>query len=202
MFRKGFTLVEIVVAVAISTLLLAGTVGIAVKATHSLANEKAKGQSYSSLTDAISKLNSVRNAYPIATVVDVPNGYDFVVFTNSGRTAGVLVGVANVGSGTVEHLLDPVADYATYGEKALVVQDMTATQTAAVIVDHQAAYAVSIREESVFRKLIVENLQATAYNADRIVDVFLSVYAVPRPELEGQPKSSFPEFPVTFNLVL
>ncbi len=87
MFRKGFTLVEIVVAIAISTILLAGTVGISVKAVHSLANEKSKGQAYSSLTDAVSKLNSVRNAYPIATVVDVPNGYDFIVFTNSGHTA-------------------------------------------------------------------------------------------------------------------
>lgn len=202
MFRKGFTLVEIVVAVAISTLLLAGTVGISVKAVHSLANEKLKGQTYSTLTDAISRLNSVRNAYPLATVVDVPNGYDFVVFTNSGRTAGVLVGVADVGSGTVEHLLDPVANFDVYGEKALVVQDITATQTAAVIADHQAAYAVSIREESVFRRLVVENFQATAYNADRIVDVFLSAYVVPRPEFDGKPKSSFPEFPATFNLVL
>lgn len=202
MFRKGFTLVEIVVAVAISTILLAGTIGISVKAVNSLANEKSKGQSYSSLTDAISKLNSVRNAYPMATVVDVPNGYDFIVFTNSGQTAGVLVGVAYVGSGTVEHLLDPVANHSIYGEKVLVIQDITAIQTAAVIADHQAAYAISIREESVFRKLVVESLQATAYNVDRIVDVFLAVYVVPRPELEGQPKSSFPEFPVTFNLVL
>lgn len=69
--------------------------GIAVRATNSLANEKAKAQTYSALSDALSKLNSVRNAFPIATVVDVPNGYDFVVFTNSGQTAGVLVGIAD-----------------------------------------------------------------------------------------------------------
>lgn len=83
MFRKGFTLVEVVVAVAISTILLAGTVGIAVKAINSFAAEKAKAQTYSSLTDSISKLNSVRNAYPLVTVVNVSAGYDFIVFTNS-----------------------------------------------------------------------------------------------------------------------
>lgn len=98
MFRKGFTLVEVVVAVAISTILLAGTVWVAVKAINSFTTEKAKAQTYSALTDAISKLNSVRNSYPLATVVDVPTGYDFIVFTNSGRTAGVLVGVADAGS--------------------------------------------------------------------------------------------------------
>lgn len=110
--------------------------------------------------------------------------------------------MADVGSGTVDHLLDPVAEYPIYGEKVLVIQDITAMQTSAVLADHQAAYAVSLREESVFRKLVVENFQAISYNADKIVDVFLSAYLVPQPEFEGKPKSSFPEFSVTFNLVL
>lgn len=114
----------------------------------------------------------------------------------------MLVGIANVGSGSGDFRLDSVADYATYGKKVLAVQDITATQTAAVLADSQAAYGVGIREESAFRNLVVESFQATAYNADKIVDAFLSVYLVPRPEFEGKPKSSFPEYPSTFNIVL
>lgn len=202
MFRKGFTLVEIVVAISISTLLLAGTVGVASKAVDSLTEAKAKGQTYSSLTDAISKLNSVRNAFPLVTVVQVPSGYDYVVFTNSGHTAGVLVGVANAGSGANDFRLDPVSDYANYGDKVLAVQDMTAMQTTAVLADHSAAYAVSIREESLSRKLVLESFEATSYNADKLVDLVISPYAVPRREFIGKPKTAFPDYPQTLNLVL
>lgn len=202
MFRKGFTLVEVVVAVAISTVLLAGTVGIAVKAINSLTEEKAKAQTYSALTDAVSKLNSVRNAYPIATVVDVPSGYDFMVFTNSGRTAGVLIGVADAGSGSADFRLDPPGSFQIYGTKVLVAQDMTASQTAAVLADHSAAYSVPVREESVFRNLVLESLQATSYNADKLVDVMLGTYLVPRGEYAGKSKTEYPDFPSVINLVL
>ncbi|MFB0965768.1 MAG: prepilin-type N-terminal cleavage/methylation domain-containing protein [Patescibacteria group bacterium] len=202
MFRKGFTLVEVVVAVAISTVLLAGTVGIAVKAANSLTEEKSKAQTYSALTDAISKLNSVRNAYPLTTVVDVPSGYDFVVFTNSGRTAGVLVGVADAGSGSGDFRLDPASAHQTYGTKVLAVQDITASQTAAALADHSTAFSLPIREESVFRNLVLEGFQATPYNADRLVDVMLGIYVVPRSEYVGRNKTEYPDYPTVINLVL
>lgn len=113
MQRKGFTLVEIVVAVAISTIVLGGTIGIVTKATESLAVAKSKGKTYSALTDAVSRLNTVRNTFPLITVLDT-EGYDALVFTNSGRTAGILVGIADASSGTGEYRLDPVSAYSAY----------------------------------------------------------------------------------------
>lgn len=79
---------------------------------------------------------------------------------------------------------------------------MTASQTASVLADHSAAYSVSIREESVFRNLVLESLQATPYNADRLVDVMLGVYSVPRGEFVGKSKTEYPDFPTVINLVL
>lgn len=79
---------------------------------------------------------------------------------------------------------------------------MTATQATSVLSDTQYAYSVPVREESLFRKLVAESFQTTAYNAGKIVDAFISVYLVPRSDMNGHPKSSFPEFPATFNIVL
>lgn len=110
--------------------------------------------------------------------------------------------MADAGSGAGDFRLDPVSAYQVYGEKALFAQDLTATQTESVLSDHQAAYSVPIREEALFRKLVVESFQATAYNAGKLVDSFVSVYLVPRSDMNGKPKSSFPEFPATFNIVL
>ncbi len=59
-----------------------------------------------------------------------------------------------------------------------------------------------MREESVFRGLVLESLRATAYNADRLVDVMLGIYSVPRSEYVGKPKTSYPDYPTVINLVL
>ncbi|MDQ1344069.1 MAG: hypothetical protein QG650_789 [Patescibacteria group bacterium] len=202
MFRKGFTLVEIVMAVAISTLLIAGTVGIVTQVAESMTSAKATAKTYSALSEVVSRLKSVRSSYPLATAVSVPDGYDYLVFTNSGKTSGTIVGVANAASGSVDFRLDPVSDYANYGEKAFFVQDVTGTQTNALLTDPSAAYSLPIREESLYRDLVVESLEATPYNSGALMDVSIGLYVVPHPELQGKPKSSMPDFPNVLNIVL
>lgn len=64
MEKRGYTLSEIVVAIAISTLLLGGTIGLASRAIDALSAAKTTGQTHASLVDALSKLSTVASAFP------------------------------------------------------------------------------------------------------------------------------------------
>lgn len=202
MFRKAFTLVEIVIAITISSLLLAGTIAVTSKAVVAISSAKHRGNVQSGMTDVLTRLHSVRNLYPILANVQVHAGYDYLVFTNSGRTSGVLVGIVNAGSGTEDIRLDPPEGYLTYGVKPIAIQDITAFQVRSVLDDPASAYAVPIREESVFRDVVFEEFEATPYNDTLVVDIDAAVYRMPYANLVGRPKAEVPESRLSLNLVL
>jgi hypothetical protein len=193
--------VEVVVAIAISTLILTGTAMFASRALESVTAAKAKGNTYQALSDAVSRLGTIRSSYPLSTVVTASGGYSAVVFTNSGQTAGVIVGVVNGNSASSNYLrLDPVSEYFTYDEKVLAVQDLGSAQVASVLASTGSVYSMPFYEGSLYRGLVMERFQATPYNSGALVDAVFGIYDVPRPELDGQPKSAYPEFPVLANL--
>lgn len=68
METRGYTLSEIVVAIAISATLLGGTIGLASRAVEALSLAKTRSQTHASLTDALSKLATVSSVFPSVRV--------------------------------------------------------------------------------------------------------------------------------------
>lgn len=202
MRRKAFTLAEIIIAVAIATTVTAASVGVVFSTVDSVRSAKASSATYAALSEAVFRLDSVRSAFPEMLSVSVPNGYDYLVLTNSAKTSGVIVAVVNAASGSTDIRMDAVSDYQKFGPKVLAVQTLSSYQAATLTADPSAAYSVSFREESLYRNLVVESFESTLYNSGSVSDILLSVYAAPNPVYDGKLKSEYPDFPVVFNIVL
>lgn len=202
MRRNAITLIEIVVTVTIASIVLAASAGITMRTVDSIRMAKASSATVTALSDAVSRLSVARESFPDVNAVSVPNGYDFVVLTNSGKTAGLLVGVAKVVKDAPDFRLDPVSDSANYGNKVFAVQDLVGSQVAAVLSNSGAAYSLPIREEALYRNLVLREFEATPYNSGTLLDIAVSAYLAPNPVFDGLPKSSVSEPAFPFNIVL
>jgi len=68
--KKGYTLVELVMAILVSGLILAGLISFVVSMSQEMSLARSKGSMYSDFTDFVMELNRVHGAYPNAQIIN------------------------------------------------------------------------------------------------------------------------------------
>jgi prepilin-type N-terminal cleavage/methylation domain-containing protein len=94
---KGFSLVEMIIAITISSMIIGGSTFFIFKTNSEAQTAKNRTKIHVEMSEYIEKMNQIRNGYSSGTVlIQNEPGYDVLLFSNSGATAGVLVGVVNL----------------------------------------------------------------------------------------------------------
>lgn len=200
--KRGFTLIEIIIAISISLLIMAGLSTFLIKTNTMIYTAQRKGDIYISLTDAVDRINSLKRSYSSGSLfIDDPNGYDVLLFTDTGATSGVLVGVVdNDPTSTGYLLLDATGSYATYGNKALGIQELSQSQLSSLTIT--GAYSIPFHADKVFPSLLPKTFSVVAYNSGTIFDTHLELFPAYFSSYRGKPLSSIPmeDAPGSINL--
>ncbi len=110
--KRGFSLVELVVAVTIAGLIIVGVSVFLTRVNTDIVTSTIRSKIYTDLSLFLDRTTELRRSYPQTTLIDYGTGaYDAVMLTNSGRTAGVLIGVVDrsPGSLSLDRLAPPTA---------------------------------------------------------------------------------------------
>ncbi len=165
---SGYTLVEMVVSIAISTLIIGGSTYFILKSNTEAQAAKARTTIHTEMTTFVDKLNQLRTNYSSGSIlVNANPGYDVLLLVNSGATNGALVGVVNLknsdGNGSAK--LDASGNFGIYDNKVLGIQELTKSQIASLLTIPSSAYAVLFQSDRFYPALLTKDFSITAYNS-------------------------------------
>lgn len=125
--NSGFSLTEILVSVAISACIIVGVTVFVVRLNGDIAVSSARSGIHLDMARFMQKIREARHIYADAIILnDGSSAYGTIVLTNSGRTAGVLVGVTNITPGYSQSgFLDSVSNFPIYGRKVFSVTPLS-----------------------------------------------------------------------------
>lgn len=169
--RIAFTLAEILVSIVISGIILTGVLMFVSDTTESIRVSENIEKLYTDLADWNTKVNGLRKNYDRFTVlVSNSGGYDSVLFTNSGKTSGVILGAVDMVPGSATYLrIESTGSHSTYKRRAIGVQNVSATEIATLTGSNVGT--IPFQEDSVFASLFPDYLKTTPYNAGVILEV-------------------------------
>jgi hypothetical protein len=87
------------------------------------------------------------------------------VLTDSAKTAGVLIGVAETSASFSGYRLVSDSESGTYQKRILIAQELTASQVRAVLFEPQNAFSVPVYPESAFEGMAIAAFSAEEYNS-------------------------------------
>lgn len=191
MKKQGFTLVEMLIAISITTLIISGISIFLTKVTDSIFESQNKTKISVSLSDFVEKMNSIRTRFASGSIIDT-SGYDVLLFTNTGGTAGALVGVVSYNNSLSGYLLDTNTPFEKTNPKLLGIQDLTMSQVAQVKTGTGAsAFTVPFQVDSIYTPLVAKTFSATPYQSGTILDIDLELYNTLAPEKSSDESSYF-----------
>jgi prepilin-type N-terminal cleavage/methylation domain-containing protein len=80
----GFTLVEMIMAIAISTMIIGGSTFFILKTNSDAQVSKSRTVVHTEISKFIEKMNQIRNSYSSGTIlIQNSNGYDVLLFSNT-----------------------------------------------------------------------------------------------------------------------
>lgn len=203
--QRGFTLMEMIISITISALIIGGSSYFIFKTNSDAQTAKNRTKVHTEMTTFIERMNYIRNNYSTGSIlVDTPNGYDVLVFTNSGATTGVLVGVVNLSTldSNGGAKLDPASGSGTYGSKALGIQELTNSQLASLLGTPANAYNVTFQSDRYYTALQPQKFAATTYNSGGLFEIDAGIYERFLDTLNGLPVSAASsETVIPFNLI-
>lgn len=87
------------------------------------------------------------------------------MLTDSAKTAGVLIGVAETSASFSGYRLVSDSESGTYQKRILIAQELTASQVRAVLFEPQTALSVPVYPESAFEGMAIAAFSAEEYNS-------------------------------------
>ncbi len=201
MKNKGFTLIEIIIAITISVIVMGGVFTFLTRLQADIIASKQKTAVYTNLSDFIGTMRNFTKLYESAGLVVDGTGYDVVLMTKRDKTAGVLIGVVEQGTGSTSRL-DPIADKDIYGKKVIAYQKITTWQIDSILANTGSVYDIDFTDEGLFKDLSVTDFAITPYNAGSIFEYKISVEVPYYEKLTGQLRSTIPQIMTTMPFTL
>ncbi len=204
--QRGFTLIEVVISIAITAMVIGGSTYFILKASSEVQSAKNRTQIHVEMTSFIEKMNSIRTNYSSGNIlVDSSSGYDVILFMNTWATAGVLIGVVNTATTDTQNTpikLDGVTNFSTYNHKTIGVQELTKTQLTSLLSNPSLAYHVEFQSDRYYPNLLAQGFSATKYNSGSLLVLDIHIYERLVPELVGSNTSTLAsETALPYNLV-
>ncbi len=90
--NRGFTLIEIIIAVTISTIIMGGVLVFLIQIQKDITTSKQSTRVRTSMTDFIGTMNNFKKIYPETTIISTASGtYNVGLLTNPKKTSGILL---------------------------------------------------------------------------------------------------------------
>ncbi|HBB27550.1 TPA: hypothetical protein DCZ36_03595 [Candidatus Gracilibacteria bacterium] len=183
---KGFTLIEIIVAMTISVMIMGGIIGFLIKLQNDILLSKQSTRVYTSLTDFIGVMNNFGKLYASGSVVVEGTGtYNVGLLVRPDKASGVLIGVVEEKKGNLSKL-DPVSSKNTYGKKVIAYRKLTAGQISSLLSDTGSIYSIEFTDEGLFEELIVKDFFITPYNSGTLLEYTFDIETPFYEALKGQ----------------
>lgn len=187
--QKGFTLAELIISVAIGSIVLVFVFSFVTDAIQGLAETSKKTKVLNEFYEFVTKMDNYTNTFITGSVVidsPVNSGFDILMLKNYNSTAGVLLWVVDA-----QNLkLAPNSQYGYYGNRILGYRDLTASNIATITSTPSTAYDLQFYDDKVFRELVTKDLQVDYYNTGSILDIETSILLKYAASLEGSLRST------------
>ena len=183
---KGFTLIEIIVAMTISVMIMGGIIGFLIKLQNDILLSKQSTRVYTSLTDFIGVMNNFGKLYASGSVVVEGTGtYNVWLLVRPDKASWVLIWVVEEKKGNLSKL-DPVSSKNTYGKKVIAYRKLTAWQISSLLSDTGSIYSIEFTDEWLFEELIVKDFFITPYNSGTLLEYTFDIETPFHEALKGQ----------------
>lgn len=201
MKNKGFTLIEIIIAITISVIVMGGVFTFLTRLQSDIIASKQKTAVYTNLSDFIGTMRNFTKLYESAGLVVDGTGYDVMMMVKRDKTAGVLIGVVAQGTGSISRL-DPIANKDTYGRKVIAYQRITGSQITSILANTGSVYTIDFADDGLFKDLTVTDFSIIPYNAGSIFEYKISVEIPYYEKLAGQLRIALPQIMTTMPFTL
>ncbi|MCK9272269.1 prepilin-type N-terminal cleavage/methylation domain-containing protein [Candidatus Gracilibacteria bacterium] len=175
--NRGFTVLEIVIAISISTMVMLGLSFFISEINSKIISSQNKGNIYTSINDFIDKVGVKKNLYGSSTILTQNQNYNTLLLTNTLSNGGILIGVVNNNKISPYYMkLDPVGNYSTYDNKVLGVRQLTQNQITEIKTNSGSIYNIEFFEDNLFPNLQVKSFNLIDYNLGSIVEMNITFY--------------------------
>lgn len=198
----GFTLIEIVIAIAISAIIMGGVLVFLMKLQNDIVMSKQSTRIYTSLTDFMGTMRNFSKLYGSGSVIVEGTGiYNVWLLMRPDKASWVLIWVVEEKKGNLSKL-DPTANKNTYGKKVVAYRKLTAWQISSILSNTGSVYDVEFTDEWLFKELTVTDFLITPYNSGSIFEYRLDMETPFYEMLQGQSRDSVVPNTTTFSFTL
>lgn len=175
--KTWFTLIEIIVAMTIWTIVIVWIVFFIWKMNEDISMAKAKTMAYLDTVSLINKINQSRLIYKKNLIVnDSVNWNDIILLYSSWSEWWLLMWVVDATKDSENYLkLDPDDNFDIYWKKLLWIRKITETQTLDLISNTWSVFGISFYEDNLFWWLFTKKLEARLYNSWAFLDLNLDI---------------------------
>lgn len=189
--NKWFTLIEIVVAIIISSLVILWLTTLLIKINQEIFLVQTKTVSFSDFSRFQNDFYTYKLKYPNLTVVDNTSWYDVLLLTNSWSSRWLLIWVVdNTTNSTYNWKLDPVSNYNVYWDKVLWLKELSATQTQNILTNSWAAYSIKFSDSNLYKWSRADSFVVESYNSWAIYNIKLDLITNFNPAFIWQDRDS------------
>lgn len=184
--KKGFTLTELIIAMAISSIVLIVVFGFVVDTISNLSTARSSSEKVTSFHDFILELKKYKNTYSDILVIHDGTStgwYDTILLKDFTSSGWVLIGLVD----PENKKLVKDTTYENYKKRVIWIRNLTEENLVEIGVDVNNIYEYTFFEDKMFDTLFTKDFQVEFYNSWTIAElsvwILLDEYNV---NLEGQ----------------
>lgn len=175
--KSWYTVIEIIVAIVISSFIILWLTGLLQKFNSEIFNIQSQTSTFSSLSNFQSDFNNYKFKYTKAiNVVDNSSWYDVLLLMNTGSQRWIMVWVVDKTIGSPNYLkLDPVSNYNIFWDKVLWIKELTTTQTQNALSNSGSVYSIVFNDSNLYSDVKVDSFIINAYNSWSVMDISMDI---------------------------
>jgi len=176
-FQKfwAFTLVELVVAITISSIIFLWVLSLVWDTLHELGVSNSSSKLIVSLSEVIHKFEALNSSYEKKSLfVDKPDwkGTDILVLSSSGASGWTIIALVDPRS---KKIYNSSTSYPLYNEKHIWYRKLNQAELASVLADSAEVYNLDFFTDKIFSEIYVRDFQIVLYNSGTIADIRMSL---------------------------
>lgn len=175
--KSWYTVIEIIVAIVISSFIILWLTGLLQKFNSEIFNIQSQTSTFSSLSNFRSDFNNYKFKYTKAiNVVDNSSWYDVLLLMNTGSQRWIMVWVVDKTTGSPNYFkLDPVSNYNIFWDKVLWIKELTTTQTQNALSNSGSVYSIVFNDSNLYSDVKVDSFIINAYNSWSVMDISMDI---------------------------
>jgi len=173
--KIAFTLVELVVAITISSIIFLWVLNLVWDTLHELWVSNRSSKLIVSLSEVINRFEVLNSSYSKKSLfVDKPQwkGTDILLLSNSDSSWGAIIALVDPRS---KRIYNVTSSYPLYNQKHIGYRTLDATELATIIADPSEVYNLSFYSDKIFYDIYVRDFQLVLYNSSTIADIQMSL---------------------------